>query len=203
MDKKILIGGAVVIGVAGVLFVVAKVRAAKAAAASDGAAQTTPQSMNDTGYFSSLSPTSGGASSAGYVASSPADPGNSGSTDTGGGFDIGTLLTGLFTSQTTQNHDAVTLNAQNYDSAVLASVVGKNGSATVTHNATGSTVQTASTDPYDAIISDLYQKNLGRAADSGGLTFYKNQMQNAGASATQVTGWIQQSDEYKKLHPSP
>lgn len=200
MDKKILIIGAGAVALVGVL----AIKHAKSNA-QQAAQQSTPVSA-DTGFIASMAPVSGGISSGGDYSTAqtmqPTQAGNSGTTSTGGGFDIMSLLGGLLTTQTQGNQASVTANEHNNDSAVLATIVSSNGTASVSHSTNGTTIiNTPNGDPYDNIIASVYKQQLGRDPDSGGLAYFKSAMMNTGASVLDVTKAIQSSPEYLKNHP--
>jgi hypothetical protein len=194
MDKKILIGG----GIAAVVvigFVIVKMRSTPAPDESYNEASMMP----DTGYFSGLGPVSGGASSGG----APSVAGNSGSTDEGGGFDIGSLFAKMFESQAETNQLSIITGGYNYDSAVLASIVGADGSANVTHGAGGTTVtNTPGADAYQKIVDDLYKTNLGRAADTAGSAYWKNALMNQNLSINSINDLFKSSSEYQNKNSS-
>jgi len=198
LDKKILIGGGIAAAaVIGLLML----KHAKAKA-QEAAQQSTPVSA-DMGFISSMPPVSGGMITGDlqqYQNPAPAQADNSGSTSSGGGFDLTALLGGLLTSQTQSNQAQVTANEHNNDSAVLATIISSNGSASVTHSVNGTTITNTATDPFDSMVSKIYQEQLHRAPDTGGLTYWKNAMENQGLSVLDVTKFIQSSDEYKKAH---
>lgn len=202
MDKRILIGGGIAAAVL-VGFVVVKSRSNSAQAAQEAEASMVPELMPDTGYFSSMSPISGG------NAGMSSDPGigglsvagNSGSGDSGGGFDLAAVLSGMFSSQAEVNKLGVITNGHNYDSAVLASIVGTDGVATVSHSSTGTTISnTPNADSYTKIINDIYQTQLKRAPDTGGLAFYKNALMNGNVSISGIVNDIKGSAEAKAVN---
>lgn len=194
MDKKYLyIGG----GVAAVLVVgVIAVKHAKANT-QESAQQSTPV-YADMGFMSSLAPSSGG------ISSGSSDTSSGGGNSSGGsGFDIGTFLGAMLTSQKETQTQATQTSGGNTDAAILAAIVGGNGSATVSHSSTGTTiVNQPSGDLYDQALADLYKKEFNRAPDAGGMAFWKNAMMNQGVSIVDVTKQFEQSDEYKKTHPA-
>lgn len=205
MDKKILIGG----GVAAVAVVVVIVMRSRSSAkrAQEAEDSMMPETTPDTGYFSNMSPISGGMSSDGQYsaggggASGISDPANSGSSGTGGGFDLAAILSGMFSSQAEVNKMSVIAGEHNYDSSVLASIVGSDGQATVSHSATGTVVtNTPNADAYTKIINDMYQQQLKRAPDVGGLAFWKNSLINGNVSIATIQKEFQTSPEYIASH---
>lgn len=218
MDNKILIGGAV-IAVGVVVFIAVKLRSAQS---TEETAASAPQMMPDSGYFSALAPSSGGITSGDYGASggfgglpSMPDESNSGSSDQGGGFDLASLFAAMFkgqqendklaiTSSAATNQYAIASGSYNYDSSVLASIVGANGTAQVKHENGGTIItNTPGADPYQAIINDIYKTHLGRAPDLAGGTFWKNQLMNKSESITSIVNSITLSDEYKRKNAPP
>jgi hypothetical protein len=193
MDKKVLIIGG---GAAAALIVGVLVMKRANANAQESAQQSTPV-YADMGFMSSLAPSSGGVSSA--VVDSGSNGGSGGSS---GGFDISTVLGALITSQKdTQTHETTT-SGGNTDAAILAAIVGSNGSATVSHSTSGTTiVNQPSGDLYDQALTDLYKKEFNRAPDPGGMAFWKNAMMNQGVSIVHIQDEFEHSTEYKKLHP--
>lgn len=73
----------------------------------------------------------------------------------------------------------------------------QNGTAyqTVINALTGS-------DPVAAAVSLLYQKELGRPTDLGGLLVQTNEIENNGASLQNIAYNIAKSPEYLALHPN-
>lgn len=192
MDKKVLIIGG---GAAAALIVGVLVMKRANANAQESAQQSTPV-YADMGFMSSLAPSSGGVSSAAVESGSNASSGGS------GGFDISTVLGALITSQTQTQTHATNTSGGNTDAAILAAIVGSNGSATVSHSTSGTTiVNQPSGDLYDQALTDLYKKEFNRAPDPGGMAFWKNAMMNQGVSIVHIQDEFEHSPEYKKLHP--
>lgn len=193
MDKKVLIigGGAAAALIVGVLVV----KRAQANA-QESAQQSTPV-YADMGFMSALAPSSGGMSSAVTTSGPASDSGGS-----GGGFDISTVLSALITSQAQTQTHATNTSGGNTDAAILAAIVGNNGSATVSHSTAGTTITNQpSGDLYDQALTELYKKEFNRAPDAGGMAFWKNAMMNQGVSIVHIQDEFEHSDEYKKLHP--
>jgi hypothetical protein len=210
MDKKIMIGGGVAALALVVVFVV-KGRSS-AQAANDAEANAMPNTTPDTGYFSSMAPISGGNMSSdpgvGGIAMGGGgmveDEGNSGSTESGGGFDFASVLRGMFSSQAEVNKMGVIQNGHNYDSAVLASFIGENSTASVTHTSTGTTISNnTNADSYTQIINDVYKSQLNRAPDAGGLAFWRNSLMNSNVSVSKMVADIQSQSEYASVKSAP
>lgn len=200
MDRKILIGG----GIAAVFLIGVVVYRAKnkkvAQESADVSVSSFPSTTSVTGGFSGLAPISGGSTS--YDTSSPSVAANSGSTNTGGGFDISSFL-GTFLAGNQANAAAsIKAGQATSDSAILAAVLQNNSGVSVTHSDTGTTVtKNQSPDPIDQIITNGYQTILGRAPDAGGAAWYKSVFQkydNYGPGLFYQS--LKESDEYKQLH---
>lgn len=199
MDKKILIGGGVAAAVLVILVVKHKGQSAPADSADTGAS-------SDIGFFSGMTPMGTGMSSSdggGNFAAS--DPANSGSTEVGGGFDLGAMMSSMFGLQAKNTDLQIRTGGNVAESAILAGInFGQfGGSATVNHTGTGTTFNvTPGGDSYDMIVSSAYQATLGRAPDAGGLSFFKNAIMNSGLSLSGLTNNLMSSPEYASLHPS-
>lgn len=227
MDKKILIGGGVVV-VLIVGFVVIKMRNAP-----NDEEQASGVMQMDTGYLSALAPSSGGMTSGNYgsgggqmpidagslgsldgglSSGSAGNAGNGGATDFAGGFDIMSLFSSMFKGQQANDTLAITTSADvnrysiatggyNFDSAVLAGIVGTDGTATVKHE-NGNTVvtNTPGADPYQQIINNLYQTNLKRDPDLAGSVYWKNALMNNSISITGINQWMRESAEYRAIN---
>lgn len=189
--KTLYIGG----GIAAALLIGFVIVKKSHANAQDTAQQSTPV-YADAGFMSSLAPSSGGISS-------PSDTSSSGSAaNSGGGFDISTLLGTLITSQGKTASESTQASSGNMDAAILSTISPRNGSATVSHSASGTTVSVAPAgDLYDQALTELYQKEFNRAPDAGGMSFWKNAMMNQGVSIVHVQDEFEHSPEYVKLHP--
>lgn len=55
---------------------------------------------------------------------------------------------------------------------------------------------------YTSQVNDLYQKELNRPGDTGGMDFYKNNLANGSATLDSVDQALKNSEEYKSLHSS-
>lgn len=192
--KKLIIGGGIAAVVAlGVVVVRAR---SKSSTQSDNSQSDNSASLGSY-YMSGTIP-----SAVGYTSSdaqTPSQSDNSGSTDTGGGFDMSALMEILKGNQSTQQQQ-VQAGQNTSDSAVLAGLFGNvGGSATVSHSTNGTTINVskANDDPYSQIISQQYQEVFGRAPDAGGMAFYKNALLNGGLSATSLHDQLVNSQEYK------
>lgn len=193
MEKKtLLIGG----GVAAALVVGVLVMKRANANAQESAQQSTPV-YADMGFMSALAPSSGGISSGSVDTTS-----GSGSGGGSGGFDISTVLGALITSQGKTQSEATQVSGGNTDAAILAAIVGGNGSATVSHSSTGTTITNQpGGDLYDQTLTQLYKQEFNRAPDASGMAFWKDAMMNRGYSISEVKADFEKSPEYKKLHP--
>lgn len=165
-----------------------------------------PAAVQDTGYFSGLTPISGGASSVDTSGGSViSDPANSGSSGVGGGFDLGALFSGLFKSQADTSSLQIRSGANVAESSILAGMDfgSYGGSASVNHTDTGTVLNISRGDAYDSIVSNAYQTILGRLPDSGGAAFYKNAMANSGLTASGLSNDLLNSPEYAMNHQTP
>lgn len=139
------------------------------------------------------------------VGSSPTNSANSGSTNTGGGFDISSLLGTLATGTVANNTSQIIANQHTADSAILAQMpVAPGGSVSVSHTDSGTIVSsTKAVDPNEAGLMGIYQSVLGRAADAGGLAYYESAMShNPGVSLNDIATDMKNSAEYKAAHPN-
>lgn len=213
MNKTILIGGGVAV-VAVIAFIAVKARNAP----SDAEQASGVQLMPDTGYMSMLAPSSGGSSSGDYGAGgigqmpSMSEEGNSGSSDYAGGFDMMSLFASMFKGQQENekygiassadvNKYSIQTGGYNFDSAVLAGIIGTDGVATVKHDGNTTTVtNTPNADPYQAIINNIYKTNLGRDPDLAGSVYWKNALMNNNISITGIVDMIHTSPEYQNQH---
>jgi hypothetical protein len=202
MEHKVLIIGGGIAAVFVVGFVAVKARAnAQAAQASDNSGDISA-SMGP--YFSGTIPSSVGYSSSDNV--TPSNAGNSGSTATGGGFDISSLLTAIADNQVKSSAQQIQAGEHTADSAVLAGINlgATGGTATVTHNSNGTTVNVSKNgSAYDQILNAAYAEAFNRAPDEAGATFWKNNLlNNPNFSISQLTSELHNSQEYKNLHPA-
>lgn len=200
MEHKVLIigGGLAAVLLCGVVVIRAK---AKANAASDNSAPVS--STPDMGYYSSgITPGAVGyASDASSSASTPSVSSNSGTTDTGGGFDISNLLTAIAAGTTKNNASQIVSNEHTSDSAILAGMsISPNGSVSVSHSDTGTTIQ--SNDRNVTMLDSLYKQYLGRPGDDVGLAYYSSLMKSGKADANVIIDDLKNSNEYKASHPN-
>lgn len=195
MDRKILLIGGCVAAVSVIGYIIVKAKSNAAAAAQD----SSNSQPADAGFFTGLSPISGGMSSAdsGLGGGGITDPANSGSSDTGGGFDIASLLSGLFAAQASTSSLQIRTGANVSESAILAGIdLGQfGGTAAVDHTSNGTILTVNKGDPVNQLLSDIYQRDLGRAPDLAGLTFWKNQFLNKGESLSSIENSIKSSTE--------
>lgn len=150
-------------------------------------------------YYSSTIPSAVGS------AQTPSDSGNSGSTATGGGFDISSLLAPLVAGTINNNASQIVSNGHTSDSAILAGMnIAPGGSVSVTHTANGTTVtNSAPTDKNEAALTGMYQSILGRAPDAGGLVYWEDTLNhNPNISLNDVASSMKSSAEYKAAHPN-
>lgn len=204
MDRKILMIGGGIAAVAVVGFIVMKSKSGTNTSSQSNAAQPA-----DSGFFTGLSPISGGISSdsglGGGGGGAITDPANSGSSPVGGGFDIASLLSGLFKSQADTSSLQIRTGANVSEAAVLAGINfgAYGGSGTIIHNADGTTLNVnPGGDPYDALVNTAYKSTLNRAPDIGGQAFFKNQLTH-GVSYDDVVKQMLNSPEYLAAHPKP
>lgn len=204
MDKKYLIAGGIGTVVIGI-FIFLKMRGGAKKSQESSDAGTT--GVADTSYYGGMSPVSGGYSSMDMSGANPAVSGNSGTTETGGGFDISALFTGLKETLKSNSQASVIANQHINDSSILASMLGKNSNVSITHTDTGTTITQAppvqTKDAYDTIIDQQYQMYLGRDADPSGRAAYRNAMINdPNFSVAKAKDNFLNSEEYHNLHPT-
>lgn len=150
-------------------------------------------------YYSGTIPSAVGSSQ------TPSNSANSGSTATGGGFDIGSLLGTLASGTVTNNASQIAANAHTSDSAILAGMnIAPGGSVSVSHTSSGTTVtNSAPVDKNEAALAGMYQSILGRAPDAGGLAYWEDTLNHhPDLSLAQVGDAMKNSSEYKATHPN-
>lgn len=150
-------------------------------------------------YYSGTIPSAVGSSQ------TPSDSANSGSSATGGGFDISSLLGTLASGTVTNNASQIIANQHTADAAILAQMnVPVGGAVSVSHTSSGTTVSSsAPVDPNEAGLKGLYQSLFNRPADAGGLAYFENSMaHNPSVSLNDVANDMKNSSEYKAAHPN-
>jgi hypothetical protein len=203
MEHKVLIiGGGIAAAVALGVFVI---HARNSAAAAAIAQQTSADSSGGY-YFSGTIP-----SAVGYTSSdaqTTTQAGNSGSTATGGGFDISSLL-GAIAAGSVQNSAAqVIANQHTADSAILSGINLGNagGTLAVSHSNQGTTVTVAPSQPVnpkDALLTAEYRATLGRDPDAEGYAWWQNAFKvDSTLTPEKLHAAFVNSDEYKKAHPN-
>ena len=199
MEKKTLMiagGGLAAVGIVA-LFLMRRNAAATQANAAQAQAEADDQAGANSYYGAvGLAPMSYGGG-----ISAPSEPANSGSTNTGGGFDISALLGGLVGGMVKNQNESIKSNEHTAQSSILAGISLPNGgSATVTKtdNSTSvSVVKPKFTDPYEAAINSVYTSVLGRDADAAGLEWWKKQVTSGAVSLEKMKENIVNSDEAK------
>lgn len=150
-------------------------------------------------YYSGTIPSAVGSSQ------SPSDSANSGSTTTGGGFDIGSLLAPMVAGTVQNNASQIIANQHTADSAILAGInVAPGGSVSVTHTSTGTTVtNSAPSNSVDSLLTAEYQNTLGRAPDAAGFAWWEHAFTvDPTLTPEKLHQAFVNSDEYKKAHPN-
>lgn len=209
MDKKIIIAGGVgVVVIGGFIFMRAKNKAAVERANSDGQASAIQSTGSIPSYessvYSSMLPISGGMTSQSYT-SAPSDPANSGSTNSGGGFDFGAVLSSIMGNQAANQSAQVKANATTSDSAILSGIIGNNSGGTISHTGDGTVINInkPSRTVQEQILDQTYMELLGRKPDVSGEAFWENKLINeSGFGIANLAQALKDSPEYKAKHPN-
>lgn len=211
MNKYLIAGGAVVVGLVGL----AVVRRHRAASSQDDGSQDVQVSGPVSGGYApvqyGVGAMGGSVDTSGInVPQASINAPVTASTDANapGVSDFGSLLTDYMKGVISNQHFSILSNEHISDATTLAGIdFGGNGTATVSHSDTGTTLSVQATlDPLESqrksFVDSLYSTLLNRTPDAGGEAYWIGQLRDHVLSQDQVVQNFYNSDEYKKLHSS-